>query len=204
MIYRLGERIGEPLFEILLVGEDVRHQEMHEWPELHHIILQGCTSQEKSPFSVEAEKRLPSLTFEILDVLRLIKHHIVPLLSSESKMILDHKLVRSNANVKWVLFAPAVSLDSSFLLVPEIGKYLEARTPPFELHLPVHDDGGWNNDEMWSPSAFITGQRGKHCNGLDGFSQTHFVCQYSIELPIVQCDHPVQSNNLIFTQRSFQ
>ena len=39
----LVEWIREPFFEVLLVGEDVRHEEMHERPEFHNIFLKRCS-----------------------------------------------------------------------------------------------------------------------------------------------------------------
>ena len=42
----LIEGVREPLLEILLTAENLRHKEMHEGPELHHIILEGCPCQE--------------------------------------------------------------------------------------------------------------------------------------------------------------
>ena len=62
---------------------------MHEGPQLHDIILQGGTCQQQSPFRVEPKQGLPPLAFEILDVLGLIQDHIVPLLPSEGKVVLN-------------------------------------------------------------------------------------------------------------------
>ena len=51
----LVEGVGEPLLEVLLAAEDLWHQEMHEGPQLHDIILQGGTCEQQSPFGVEPE-----------------------------------------------------------------------------------------------------------------------------------------------------
>ena len=120
----LIEWVGEPLLEVLLAAEDLRHQEMHEGPQLHDIILQGGTSQQESPFSVEPKQGLPPLAFEVLNVLGLIQDHIVPLLPSEGKVILNDKLVRGDAHMERVFLAPTVSLDLSLFLRSEIGQDL--------------------------------------------------------------------------------
>ena len=83
---------------------------MHEGPKLHDIILQGGSSQQKSPFGIEPEQGLPPLAFEVLNVLGLIQDHIVPLLSSEGKMVLNYQLVRGDAHMERVFLAPALSL----------------------------------------------------------------------------------------------
>ena len=44
---------------------------MHQRPELHHAVLQGCAGQQQTTLTVEAEKGLPTLGFEVLDVLGL-------------------------------------------------------------------------------------------------------------------------------------
>ena len=55
LVDRLIEWIWEPLFEVLLTAEDLGHQEMHERPELHHIILKGCPSKKEPSLGVEPE-----------------------------------------------------------------------------------------------------------------------------------------------------
>ena len=93
LVNTLAERVREPLFKVLLVAEDLRHQEVHERPELHHIILQGCASQQKSTLGVEAKECLPALRLEILDVLGLVEDHVVPLLAAEGEVILNDELI---------------------------------------------------------------------------------------------------------------
>jgi hypothetical protein len=45
VIYTLTEGVREPFLEVLLVREDRGHQEMHERPQFHNIILQWRSSQ---------------------------------------------------------------------------------------------------------------------------------------------------------------
>lgn len=85
----LVEWVREPLLEVLLAAEDLWHQEMHEGPQLHDIILQGGARQQQSPFGVEPEQGLPPLAFEVLNVLGFIQDHIVPLLPSEGEVVLN-------------------------------------------------------------------------------------------------------------------
>ena len=75
-----------------------------------------------------------------------------------------------------VIFAPTVSLDLSFSLRSKVCEYFEARTPFLELHLPVHDDGGGDDDEMWSPNSSITSQGCEHGDGLNSLTKPHFIC----------------------------
>jgi len=83
---------------------------MHQGPKFHNIILKWSTSQEQSPACVKPEESLPTLTFEIFNVLRFIEYHIIPFLSSKYKMILNDQLVGCDAHMERVFLAPALSL----------------------------------------------------------------------------------------------
>jgi len=45
LINTLAEGVREPLLEVLLVAEDLRHQEVHQRPQFHHVVLQRRASQ---------------------------------------------------------------------------------------------------------------------------------------------------------------
>jgi len=49
----LVEGVGEPFFEVLLAAENLWHQEVHQRPKLHDIVLQRGTCQEESALGVE-------------------------------------------------------------------------------------------------------------------------------------------------------
>jgi hypothetical protein len=156
--YALIERIAKPLLEILLATENLRHQEVHQTPKFHHVILQGRPSEEQPPLSVKAKESLPPLTLEVLDVLGLIKDHIIPLLTSEGEVILNHKLVRGYADMEAILFGPAMALDLSLFLASKVGKNFKGRTPLLELHLPVNDDSRWDDNQVGTPDSLVAGK----------------------------------------------
>lgn len=41
----LVEGVAEPLFKVLLAAENLRHQEVHQTPKFHHIVLKGGACQ---------------------------------------------------------------------------------------------------------------------------------------------------------------
>lgn len=137
------------------------------------------------------------MTLEILYVLSFVEDHVVPFLPSKGEVVLNDEFVRSNADMKGIIFAPAVSLDLSFSLRSKVCEYFEARAPLLKLHFPVHDDGGRNNNEMGSPNSSIAGQGSKHGDGLNSLTKPHFICQNSVELSVVERDHPVHSDDLV-------
>lgn len=61
---------------------------------------------------VEVQQTLPALGLEVLDVLGLIEDQIAPRLSPEGLVILQHQLVRSDANVESIWLCPALRRES--------------------------------------------------------------------------------------------
>lgn len=51
---------------------------------------------------------------------------------------------------------PSHTLLFAFFLVSVIGEYLHTRQELFELHLPIENNGGRNDDKVLTPNAFIT------------------------------------------------
>lgn len=43
------QRVGEPLLELAVRLEDVRHEEVHERPQLHQAVLQRSSCQQQPP-----------------------------------------------------------------------------------------------------------------------------------------------------------
>ena len=121
--------------------------------------MEGCAGQKESPLGVETEQGLPPLTLEVLDVLSLVEDHVVPFLSPEREVILDHELVRCNANVERVVFAPTMPLDFSLFLSTKISEDLESWAPLFEFDFPVHDNCCRYHDEVRTPHTFVAGER---------------------------------------------
>jgi hypothetical protein len=191
MVDGLVEGVREPFFEILLAAENGWHEEVHQGPELHDIVLQWRPRQQQSAFGVEPKQGLPSLTLKIFDILGFIENHVVPLLSPEGEVILDHKLIRGNTHMERVFFAPPVSLDLPLFLRAKIGENLKGRAPFLKLHLPVDDNRGWHDDQVRAPHALITGQRGDHRYGLYGFPEAHLIGEDAIQFFVVQSHQPV-------------
>lgn len=50
-----SQRVGEPLLELAVGLEDVRHEEMHERPQLHQAVLQGRSCQEQASVAAGGE-----------------------------------------------------------------------------------------------------------------------------------------------------
>ena len=65
------QRIREPLLEVSVRREDGGHEEVHQGPQLHQVILQRCASEEEPSLAVEVQQSLPTLALEVLDVLSL-------------------------------------------------------------------------------------------------------------------------------------
>ena len=82
-----SQGIGKPFLEVTVRFEDVGHEEVHEGPELHQVVLKGRSRQEQAPGGLEVEEELPPLGLEVLDVLRLVQDQVVPLLATETAKV---------------------------------------------------------------------------------------------------------------------
>lgn len=97
---------------------------MHQTPELHNVILERSTSKEKTSFCIKSEQCLPSLTFEIFDILSFIKYHIIPFLSAKSKMVLNYQFIGSDTHMERVVSTPSLTFKLSFFLTSEVSQDL--------------------------------------------------------------------------------
>ncbi len=61
----------------------MRHQKVHERPKLHQVVLQRCASQQKTAAGIKAEQSLPALRLKVLDMMRLVENHVLPLFTLE-------------------------------------------------------------------------------------------------------------------------
>jgi len=162
--------------------------------------LKGCSREQQSSAGVESQQSLPSLAFEILDVLGLVENHVIPFLAPECKMVLDDELIRSDAYMERVLLAPAMTLEFAFLLRSEVRENLESGTPSFKLHFPVDDNRSRYDNQVRAPNTLVTSERSYHCNRLDGLAKAHLICENAIKTFVVQRNQPVQSNDLVFAK----
>jgi len=62
----------------------------------------------------EIEKNLPSLGLKVFDIMRLVKYHIVPLLSPKDGMVSDCYFVACDTNVEAIKFGPSFPFDFAF------------------------------------------------------------------------------------------
>ena len=126
----------EPVAEVAVRGEDARHEEVHEGPELHEAVLERGAGEEEAALRVEVEQRLPPLRLEVLDVLGLVEHEVLPLLAAEGGVVLDDELVAGDADVEGVGLGPALSISREISrsllelklferLLPNISDYLK-------------------------------------------------------------------------------
>jgi hypothetical protein len=119
-------------------------------------------------------------------------------------VILDHELVRSDAHVKRILFAPAVSLELALFLGAEVSQYLQGWAPSLELHFPVDNNRSGYDNEVRSPDTLIAGHRRNHRDSLDSLTQAHLISQDTVEPLVMKRYQPVQSDDLILAKLATQ
>lgn len=87
--------------------------------------------------------------------MRLVEDHVDPVFASENVLIGQDDLVRRDAHLEMVLSLPADTFLFPFLLVAVIGENLDTWEKLLELHLPVEDDRGGDDDEVLAPDALV-------------------------------------------------
>ena len=200
----VGQRVREPLAKFLMRREQIRHEEMHQRPEFHQRVLQRRAGEKQTTLGVKVQQRLPTLRFEILDVLRFVENEILPFLSTERFGVLQHEFVRGDADVKGVDLRPALTFELPFFHRAVVGQNLERGTPFLELQLPVEHHTGGNDDQMWTPHFLLAGQMREQGNGLNGLAETHLISEDTVQFILVERVEPIEPDMLIFSQRMLQ
>ena len=160
----------KPLLELCVGLEDLRHQEMHQRPQLHEVVLQRGASEKQAAPTGEAEQRLPSLGLKVLDLVRLVQDHVLPLLPTKRLMVLHSKLVARDTNVEDTILGPPLALLLAFLDRSVVRQDFERGAELLELNLPVEHDARRDNHEMRAPVAFLHSEVREKRNRLDSLA----------------------------------
>ena len=170
------EGVVEPLLELVVAFEYSRHEEMHQAPQLHQIVLQRGASQQDPPAGVKPQKRLPPLGLPVLDHVRFVQNQVVPLLPPEHILVLKDEGVSGNAHVEAVKLGPTLPLLVALLGRAVVREDFECRAPLLEFHLPIQHHGRGNDDEVRAPVPVRARQMREKRNRLDRLPQPHLVC----------------------------
>lgn len=57
---------------------------------------------------------------------------------------------------------------------------------------------------MRTPNTFLASQRSQKWDSLYSFTKSHLICQYPIQLFVVQCVQPIKTNDLVLSESSIQ
>jgi hypothetical protein len=141
----------EPVTELFIGVKQIGHEEVQVRPDFHDVILQGSSSEKKLALGFEVKKHLPSLRFEILDILGFIEDDVVPPLAFENRVILYDQFIGSDTDVKSIRFVPTVALGFTFFLIAIVRQNFEPRTPLLKFYFPVDDDRSGDYNKMRPP-----------------------------------------------------
>lgn len=184
--------------------EDLRHQEVHQTPQLHQVVLQRSPGKQQPAFDLEGQQACPPLRLEVLNMVCLVEYHVLEPVAFEYLVILQNQFITGDDDVHSVGFGPAQPLGLALLDAALLVDDFEGRTPLFDFHLPLVHDGGRHHDQVRAPDALCARQVCQQRHGLHGLAQAHFVGQYAVDFPVVQCHQPLQADQLLFTQVMFQ
>ena len=195
------QRVGEPGLELRLRPEQVRHEEVHEGPQLHEAVLQRRAGEQEAAAGGEGEQRLPPLRLVVLDVVSLVQDQEVPLLALEHGGVHQHRLVAGDAHVEGVGLRPPRPLRLPLLDGAVVRQHLQRGRPPPELRLPVQDGGGGHHHQVRPPHTPARRQVRQQADRLDRLAQPHLVCQDAVQPAVVHGHQPVQAVALVRPQQ---
>jgi len=120
--------------------------------------LNWCTSEQKPIATLKPEESFPSNARRILDVLRFIQDHVLPLDALEVLLVLSYELITGDEHVEGgvlviadFFLAPELPQCRSILYVSPVRECFEFWDEASELLLPVVKCGSGCNDKEWTP-----------------------------------------------------
>ena len=130
----------------------------HEKPTLHGILDRGASKQEPIA-TLKPQESLPSNTRGVLDVLRFVQDHVLPLDTLEVLLVLCYELVTGDEHMEGSVLvvadfflAPKLSQSRSVLHVTPVWQRLEFWDESSKLLLPVVKRRSGCNDKEWAPN----------------------------------------------------
>ena len=106
-----------------------------------HVVLNRCSSQQQAVAALETEQRLPSATRRVLDILRFVKDHVLPLHALEVLLVLRDLFASVSTMIRLVvcqtyqLVARNEDMERRVLVVRDLllGPELAQRSPIFHI-----------------------------------------------------------------------
>ncbi len=178
--------------EVLEGAEEAGVDKLEEVPEFGKIVLNGRACEEYAGLGLQVHGGGGHLGVAVLDGVRLIKDHEVPLLLPQQFGLADeesvgaqhHAMVRSRRN----------GGGTVFLLVEE--GHIEGGREALEFRLPVVQHRGRTQHQR-RPAVGAVEHEG---DGLDGLAKTHIVGKTGAGAPVGEARHPAEALLLIVAQ----
>lgn len=100
----------------------------------------------------------------------LVEDHVIPRLPLEDVRVSTGQGIRGDTNVEVVFIVPALSQFLTTLGVAVIAENFETREKFLELHFPIQEHTGWDDDKMGSPNTAVAGEMRQERDSLDCFA----------------------------------
>lgn len=136
----------EPFLELLMVIEELRHDEMEEGPQLSHGVLDGRSCEEESVSGLELQETFPPATHIVFDRLGFVQNHVVPFDPHEfglvfgivtDQVITCDQYVNLQMRVAQILGVQILPKALAFIRSAEVWEHSECRAEFFKFILPV-------------------------------------------------------------------
>ena len=123
----------------------------------------------------------------------------LPLDFAQSRLVVQDVLIGGQDDIK--LFALQICRQNrSFSFGSPIDDHFDRGSPFSKFTFPIRNCGERNHHKVGSLIPFVSNQIREKTNCLDRFPQAHLICQYAIQIVIVQRNHPIKALELILLE----
>lgn len=142
--------------------------------------------------------------FGVSNAMTFIDYNILPIKLAEGRLVIEDVFICGEHDMEFLIFQE-LSQSWSLIFLSFISDHPDGRCPLLELCDPVLYCDQRDHNQEWTFVTLVTDQVWEQTNRLDSFTQAHFVCKDSIQVVIIERNHPIQTHELVrFEQAASQ
>ena len=137
----------------------------------------------------------------VLHAVTFVDDHVQPLDFTQDRSVLDDKLVRGEENLE----LPAADLLRVVLTLVRRSLVHDARDrwrPLFELVVPVRQGTERHDDQEGARLLLLLNEVRDERDSLDSFAETHLVGKNTVQVVVVERNHPLKTLELVILERA--
>lgn len=135
-------------------------------------------------------KGLSEFALSVLHAMAFVDNNVLPLDLAKCGLIVQNILVRRQHNVEFFVFK-VLRQDWPLVLLPFVGDDTDGRGPSLKLTHPVVDCSQGHHNQKRAFVSLVANKVREEGDSLNGFAKTHLISEDSVEVVVIERDHPV-------------